>query len=220
MPLHRLKIVVATVLGVVALGAPSAPASAAGSGVPIDISLKMTMDCITPGNAYLLGDCGDMLKSTYVEETVPKTGPVTVGSTLFRWPKMDLRTNDTMQSSGQTFALSGQKGFRSIALLAAYRSAGAGSAVGSIVVKYTDGTSERVSFRARDWKLAPEKSDIKGVRVQTFATVLFDEGSITKALAPINAKKGLKSITLPQTISPPLLVWAVSLSNEKAPAKV
>lgn len=219
MLIRRTRLVAVVAAAAAAMTPWSPSATAAGTGVPIDISLKMTMDCITPGNAYLLGDCGDFLKSTYVEETVPKTGPVTVGKTVFRWPSMALRQNDTMQALSQTFTLKGQKGYRSVALLAAYRSTGDTGNIGSLVVKYTDGTSQRVTFRVHDWKRNPAKSDVKGVRVQTFATPIYTEGRITKAHAPINPKKGIRSIQLPQTTSPPLLVWAMSLSHERAPAR-
>lgn len=211
----------ARLVAVAALGttlAAPAPSASAATGLTVSLSGRMTLDCITPGNLYLLGDCGDLLKSTYVEETLPKAGRYTLGKTSFTWPKMDLRTNDTMQSLGQTFTLPKPRGYRSIALLGAYRSGVHAGHVGSIVVKYTDRTSERVRFRAHGWKYFPEKSDIKGVRVQTGATVLYTEGRITKALARINPKKAVASIQLPHTTSPPLFVWAISLSHEPAPA--
>lgn len=217
--MRRTALTVVPLLALALAGpARSAPAP---SGQPLDLSTKLTMDCIAPGNAWALADCGDLLKSAFVEETMPKPGKVSVGSTVFTWPSAGLQGPDTVAATGQKLTVPAGKGWSSVALLCAFRGGDqeAGNTA-SMKLRYTDGTSELSRFRAYEWKAHPELSAFPGVRVQTGATVLFDEGRMSKALAPVDPRKTLASVELPSTGNPPLLVWAVSLSKEKAPAKV
>lgn len=203
----------ALVLTALAVGAATAaPSDAAGKSLPF--SLTYTDTCIAPQNVVVLADCdGDNTRS-YVQETVPKGGPIDVQGTTFVFPASGMNVKDTVFSSGQTIAApAGATGYKSVALLAAAREADPAADV-SFVVTYTDGSKTTVKAKVANWLHGANKRAISTVRTQWIAWAYSsiswsNEGTMEHVLLPVNSKKTVKSVTLP---TQKLMIWSISMS--------
>jgi hypothetical protein len=203
--------------------------------VPIPLTSYLNATCTAPsGNPQYASTCSNAEAaktngaiSSFVTESMPAAGPLTVRGITFSWPGQSEFYSpahvgppirfDTILDGKDPIDLGGRSGYASIALLVTgFETDYNGGA--PYTVNYADGTTSTTQVWLRDWKVPSSESDIPGIRVQTLGW--FGEnvnlapaaGSIQLRLIPVDPTKELRSLTLAGG-EYHTLTYAVSLTN-------
>jgi hypothetical protein len=117
---------------------------------------------------------------------------------------------DDFQAAGQTIPVSGRAGAARLGLLGSATNVGSAGSSGTVVVHFTDGTTQSVTMTLSDWTLGggafppvsgnvtaattPYRNSTSGTR-QTINTMVFEVS------AGLTAGKTVASITLPASVT-------------------
>ena len=211
--------------GLLASSAYAVPPSKVAPTQPVPLTQYLNATCTMPkGNqTWLLTGCLPGNGTSFVAESMPAPGKLTVRGITFRWPGQSdfyfppgssgtLRM-DSILNPTAPIDLGGRSGYRYVALLAA----GLGDRFNvPYTLTYTDGSTSTSPLWVRDWAAPQLESDIPGVRIQSGydkADLASGQGAIKVLLLQADPRKSLRSIAL----APSTLTYAISLTNEVPP---
>jgi predicted alpha-1,2-mannosidase len=137
-------------------------------------------------------------------------GTVSAGGLTFTWPNVAAGQPDNFQAMGQTIAVNGTPGAPHLGLLGSASNVGSGGSSGTLVVRFSDGTTQSVTMTLSDWTLGagsftpvagnvtavttPYRNSTSGTR-QTVNTMVFAVNTT------LPAGKTVASVTLPFSVN-------------------
>ena len=137
-------------------------------------------------------------------------GTVSADGLTFAWPNVAAGQPDDFQAAGQTIPIGGRAGAARLGLLGSATNVGSSGSSGTVLVRFTDGTTQSLAVTLSDWTLGagafrpvagnvtaattPYRNSMSGTR-QTVNTMVFEVS------AALTAGKTVASVTLPATVS-------------------
>ncbi|WP_163512927.1 lectin [Fodinicola acaciae] len=147
---------------------------------------------------------------------------VTAGGVTFTMPDQPIGQPDNIESAGQSIAVNAPAGATKIGLIGSSTNAGQSGAVGTMTVKFTDGTTQQIDVGFSDWTLGassfpplpsnltvastPYRNNTDGGR-QNITTYLF------ATAYNLTTGKTVASVTLPQASGGNLHVFTIGFGQ-------
>lgn len=139
------------------LGLPS-PASAAAD---LPVVLRYNHDCFAPALVVVGdGDC-DAQQQTFVAESLPKAGPLTVRGIRFVFPSSARGAKNSLVATGQVVRLPAKRGYSFLHALVFATNAQGGVAGGRATVVYRGNTGVPASLTGHDWHEQPGRAALR-----------------------------------------------------------
>lgn len=124
--------------------------------------------------------------------------PVSADGLTFTWPDVPACSADNILAAGQTMLVAGSPGASKLGFLGSSTN---GSAQGTVVIHYTDGTSSTQTLALNDWASAPGNGDTAVATMPYRNSISGTSQSITMyvfaATVPLDTTKTVASITFP-----------------------
>lgn len=178
------------------------PSSAAPA--PAQVALPYNNDCIAPdGVLFVDGNCDGGGYVFTANSKVPKAGRTTIDAVPFTFPSSAQGQNNTVVGIGQTLALPGKPGYRYLHLLGFVTNGNPTDS--TVTVAYTKGASVKSKIRLPDWTVKAGSSlamDKHGPYNPVQTDLLPNVGYAYVFSVPLDAKRVVRSITLPRSYNP------------------
>lgn len=196
--------------------AASTQVSAAPAPLMIDMTKAFDVDCTQERGVMMVnGNCQNSLfrESIIVGDAIGEgfpTGTVTFRKNPFKIGDVTLNNNNAANGKGQVVTAPGRKGYKYIQVLSMHVTGGPRKG-GDATITYTDKSSVKVPLIVSPWGGAPGAVWTGGYQGAWHTPAGNDKVSIFIEELPINAKKAVASIKLPDFDG--LRVFAMTLSN-------
>lgn len=163
-------------------------------------------DDSAPGAGHFDGGSSSYSAEALQAAGVTPGSSVTVNGVTFTWPNVPVATNDNYRAKGQTIPVSSVSNATTLAFLGA---GSGGDPSGTIIVNYTDGTTQTFTLGFSDWTLHGGSGQVKYGNSVAITTLYRNRSTgkqvvntyVFYAEVAIPAGKTVKGVTLPTTVS-------------------